>query len=850
MNRISRLAIGISSLMCGSVSAAIPLYDVVVAKDGSGDFTSVQQAIDAAPQNNQQYVIYIRKGIYPERLNITRNNLYLIGEDRDRTIITASFANGTLDANGVRTGTAGSRTVYVNALDFKARTVTIENGFDFNANQAKDANDPTKLRDTQAVALMVAQKADRAQFKDVNLVGYQDTLYLRGGRSVFEESVISGNVDFIFGHGTGLFKSTELVARNRFDVAPGTPYGYITAPSTNIEQPFGLVFKDCRLTKEEGVPADSYGLGRPWHPTTTFADGRYADPNAIGHAAFIDCDMDDHIYGWDKMSGRDIDQQTIWFYPQDSRFWEYESRGPGAALGEQRPQLKTAALSQYSDDKVLSGWQADLSLGQNSELHGEVLHNLMRFPAQVTVRDSAGKQRQTQTDAKGRYQLSIAGMTGPLLVSADDRSGSSCLHSDQVRSVCATALVVDLNNNAVSTGNINPFSDLQVSNLATREGIDGPQHLLELERLPAFSRQIWLETNQQFRQLNGGQDALNSPVSYAPTLHPQMKALADNVVHNRGYNSRTGLANQVALTDAAFQPIINLNAVSQYLVTADQLAMQRQRVQNAETRLFIVGDSTASNYEPDVFPRMGWGQALAEKLSDMPNLAVVNAARSGRSSRDFINGLWLSHLEPMVKAGDYLFIQFGHNDSKCNRAASGRGEVDVLNLCTYPNDTNGQVQFPQGEEALSFQRSLERYIEFALEHNMQPVLLTSVPRVRNDSNRPELPLTTQQHVTRQNSQHGFEFVGSYYQTVLDTARLHQVPVLDIQQRMIEATNQQGDWRHLWLAVDPNDYPYYQGRTGSLDKPDTTHFQQAGAQLVAELVWDEMRAQIASFTENI
>ncbi|WP_277873459.1 pectinesterase family protein [Vibrio furnissii] len=181
MNRISRLAIGISSLMCGSVSAAIPLYDVVVAKDGSGDFTSVQQAIDAAPQNNQQYVIYIRKGIYPERLNITRNNLYLIGEDRDRTIITASFANGTLDANGVRTGTAGSRTVYVNALDFKARTVTIENGFDFNANQAKDANDPTKLRDTQAVALMVAQKADRAQFKDVNLVGYQDTLYLRGG---------------------------------------------------------------------------------------------------------------------------------------------------------------------------------------------------------------------------------------------------------------------------------------------------------------------------------------------------------------------------------------------------------------------------------------------------------------------------------------------------------------------------------------------------------------------------------------------------------------------------------------------------------------------------------------------
>ncbi|MDT9694187.1 hypothetical protein Q5762_38830, partial [Streptomyces sp. P9(2023)] len=86
-------------------------------------------------------------------------------------------------------------------------------------------------------------------------------------------------------------------------------------------QSFGLVFKDCRLKKETDVPAKSYALGRPWHPTTTFADGRYADPNAVGHAVFINCEMDDHIYGWDKMSGKDIDQQTIWFYPEDSRFW-------------------------------------------------------------------------------------------------------------------------------------------------------------------------------------------------------------------------------------------------------------------------------------------------------------------------------------------------------------------------------------------------------------------------------------------------------------------------------------------------------------------------------------------------
>lgn len=49
----------------------------------------------------------------------------------------------------------------------------------------------------------------------------------------------------------------------------------------------------------------SYGLGRPWHPTTTFEDGRYADPNAIGQTVFLNTSMDDHIYGWDKMSGKD-----------------------------------------------------------------------------------------------------------------------------------------------------------------------------------------------------------------------------------------------------------------------------------------------------------------------------------------------------------------------------------------------------------------------------------------------------------------------------------------------------------------------------------------------------------------
>ncbi|WGY45473.1 pectinesterase family protein [Vibrio sp. ABG19] len=839
MNRY-QIALGVSALLYGGGLMAVPLYDVVVAQDGSGDFISVQQAIDAAPRDNQQFVIYIRNGVYKERLNISRDRLYLIGEDREHTIITASYANGTLDKNGVRMGTSGSRTVYVDANDFKARTLTIENGFDFIANQAKSDDDPSKLQHTQAVALMVSRTADRAQFKDVNLVGYQDTLYLRGGRSVFEQSRISGTVDFIFGHGTGLFKQAEIIARDRDDVESGGVYGYITAPSTNINQPFGLVFKDCRIIKEPGVPANSYGLGRPWHPTTTFSDGRYADPNAIGHAAFINCEMDNHIYGWDRMSGKDINQQPIWFYPSDSRFWEYGNWGEGAVSVAQRPQLSDEDNLAYQDNVILAGWEPDLSLGSESELQGEVLHQLMQFPSQVTVKDSLGQQSMVDTDQRGRYRISIAGMTPPLLISADDHSGASCLHSDQPRSICVSALVADVVNNGITTGNVNAFSDLQVSELAEQAGIDGPQQLLGMEGLPVFSRSVWLQTKRNFIDFSQQTEEKFSPVDYSEQWHQEMKSLSNKVIHNRGYNSQTGLANQVSLTDLAFQPILSLEPGANYLKNKTQLALAQQRITEADTRLFIVGDSTASNYEPDVYPRMGWGQALAAKLTANPSLSVVNAARSGRSSRDYINGLWLSYLRPLVKPGDYLFIQFGHNDEKCNGAKAKRGVIDVANLCTYPNDVSGLPQFEQGEELLSFQHSLERYIAFALEHKMHPVLLTSVPRVLNADNQAALPITANQHITRQNSQQGYKYVGSYYQTVLDTAQYHQLPLLDIQQRVVSAANQHGNWRQLWLAVDSAEFPYYLGRTGSLEKPDTTHFQQQGAEMVADLVLDEIQ----------
>ncbi|MEH2922343.1 pectinesterase PemA [Samsonia erythrinae] len=326
-------------------------------------YKTIAEAIASAPADSSPFVIYVKNGVYRERLTITRPNIHLQGESRDGTIITATTAAGMLKPDGSKWGTYGSNTVKVNAPDFSARSLTISNDFDYPANQAKASDDPTKLKDSQAVALLVAEKSDRAWFHDVSLTGYQDTLYVKGGRSFFSQCRISGTVDFIFGNGTALFDNCDIVARNRTDVKD-QPLGYLTAPSTDINQKYGLVITNSRVIKEPGVPEKSYALGRPWHPTTTFADGRYADPNAIGQTVFLNTRMDDHIYGWDKMSGKDKHGEKIWFEPQESRFFEYQSSGAGAEKNDLRRQLSDEQAAEYTAEKVLAGWVPTLPQGK------------------------------------------------------------------------------------------------------------------------------------------------------------------------------------------------------------------------------------------------------------------------------------------------------------------------------------------------------------------------------------------------------------------------------------------------------------------------------------------------------
>ena len=330
---------------------------------GVAHYRTLQQALDAAPDHSTRpWQIRVRSGRYYEKLDVTKPKIRLTGESRDATVVTFdAFAGQTRPGTTSTWTTAGCATLTIHAPDFSASNLTIENGYNYLANDSKAATDPARSNDPQAVALMTAGGSDRAFFSNVTITGHQDTLFVDAGRNCFRRCRISGGVDFIFGASQTVFDGCDIVSRPRTK-ANVYPAGYVTAPSTNIRERFGLVFLGCKLLRESAlVLANSTALGRPWHPAVTMPDGRYADPNAIGSSVFIECFMDDHVMadGWFSMTGlqKSGPERTV-FLPEDSRFFEYRSTGPGASKGTgKRRQLTTIEAAEYTMANVLKGWQ-------------------------------------------------------------------------------------------------------------------------------------------------------------------------------------------------------------------------------------------------------------------------------------------------------------------------------------------------------------------------------------------------------------------------------------------------------------------------------------------------------------
>ncbi len=326
--------------------------------DGIPTYKTVTAALAKAPKASKtQYVIFIKSGKYHEKITVDKPNITFMGEDMNKTKLTYDVANSTKKPDGTIYGTFDSASCSVIAENFKAENLTFENAFDYPKNKAKANTDPTKLANPQAVALKFDKGNNHAYIKDCKITGYQDTLYSNSGNEYFTNCDISGCIDFIFGAGQAYFNKCNIIS---LDLGSSTDNGYLTAPSTSIKNKYGFVFYTCNLKKGNAkMKNNTVSLGRPWHPTTLFANGvKEADPDAIGSSIYIDCNMGSQItkVGWHEMSGKDKNGNVIWFTPENSRFYEYGSKGPGAIKNSSRKLLSKEDAQNATEKNVLNGW--------------------------------------------------------------------------------------------------------------------------------------------------------------------------------------------------------------------------------------------------------------------------------------------------------------------------------------------------------------------------------------------------------------------------------------------------------------------------------------------------------------
>ncbi|MDE5826023.1 MAG: Ig-like domain-containing protein [Duncaniella sp.] len=234
------------------------LFDAIVAKDGSGDYTSVQAAIDGAPADRvKPWLIFVKNGEYNEHIDIPKSKPYMhiIGQDRDNTIILDDKLCGGENALHVSVGA----TVVVNADDCFFENITLENSYGH-----KQQAGP------QALALNTS--GDRAIFNNVAMLSYQDTWITTSNsayRAYVRNSFIEGAVDFIYNSGDLYVENTTLYINRKSG-------GYIVAPSHAADVKWGYVFNNCTITAP-GVPSETdVWLGRPWHnsPKTVFLNTR------------------------------------------------------------------------------------------------------------------------------------------------------------------------------------------------------------------------------------------------------------------------------------------------------------------------------------------------------------------------------------------------------------------------------------------------------------------------------------------------------------------------------------------------------------------------------------------------
>ncbi|GLJ10950.1 hypothetical protein SUGI_0138670 [Cryptomeria japonica] len=268
--------------------------NVIVAKDGTGNYKTIQEAVDAAPTKNEtRFIIMVKQGIYQETVEVSKAKtmLMIVGDGMDKTIITGDKSFGT------GTKTFHTATLIAVGKGFIAQDIQIRN--------------TAGASNHQAVAARVG--SDESLFVKCNISAYQDTLYAHSLRQFYRDCYISGTVDFIFGNAAVVFQNCIIAAR----LPDPNQKNTITAQGrTDPNQNTGISIQNCNITGEADLFAakDTFAtyLGRPW--------------KLYSRTVIMTSHMDDIINpaGWLEWNG-DFALETLYYV-------EYQNTGAGAAL--------------------------------------------------------------------------------------------------------------------------------------------------------------------------------------------------------------------------------------------------------------------------------------------------------------------------------------------------------------------------------------------------------------------------------------------------------------------------------------------------------------------------------------
>ncbi|MDX3629139.1 pectinesterase family protein [Streptomyces europaeiscabiei] len=307
---------------------------LLVAADGTGDYWTVQDAINAIP-NSGDNTIVIDTGVYHEVISVPKGKSWLTIESvsgkRGDVIIHNSRCNGMINpSTGAKYGTQGSAVATFRPPNLTVRNLTISNTFN------RAAHPEISPYETQAVA--VAAMGDRQVFRNVSIMSHQDTLLVKGetpttqARQYFVGCFIRGDVDFIFGN------ATAVIDRSSIQALPW-PGGTVLAPNTDYRKKYGILIIRSRITTA-GVPNDTMHLGRPWK------NAPEVSPQAVVRQTEIAAGIKD-AQPWTNM---------VPDYPwQSARFKEYWNWGDGTGFGPNSPQMSDSEAASYTAEKYLAG---------------------------------------------------------------------------------------------------------------------------------------------------------------------------------------------------------------------------------------------------------------------------------------------------------------------------------------------------------------------------------------------------------------------------------------------------------------------------------------------------------------